>query len=138
MRLWRTSSWNLGSAAEKIESMSEMADPSGEEFDDTRAARRAGIRAGFGAPGAVLGASFIGFGTLARSSGFDLGQSMATSGFIWALPGQIALAELVATGAGLAFAATKFPAHIVALERCGGALIVLSLALLGGSLPFLS
>ena len=42
------------------------------------------------------------------------------------------------TGAGLAFAATKFPAHIVALERCGGALIVLSLALLGGSLPFLS
>jgi len=82
--------------------MREMADPSGDEFDGTRTARRAGIRAGFGAPGAVLGASFIGFGTLARSSGFDLGQSMATSGFIWALPGQIALAELVATGAGLA------------------------------------
>ena len=75
---------------------------SGGEFRDTRAALRAGCRAGFGAPGAVLGASFIGFGTLARSSGFDLGQSMATSGFIWALPGQIALAELVATGAGLA------------------------------------
>jgi hypothetical protein len=41
------------------------------------------------------------------------------------------------TGAALAWAATKVPSHIVALERCGGALIVLSLALLGGSLPLL-
>jgi hypothetical protein len=39
------------------------------------------------------------------------------------------------TGTTLAWAATKVPAHIVALERCGGALIVLSLVLLGGSLP---
>jgi hypothetical protein len=39
------------------------------------------------------------------------------------------------TGAALAWAATKVPSHVVALERCGGALIVLSLALLGGSLP---
>jgi hypothetical protein len=41
----------------------------------------------------------------------------------------------LSTGAALAWAATKVPAHVVALERCGGALIVLSLALLGGSLP---
>jgi hypothetical protein len=40
-------------------------------------------------------------------------------------------------GATLAWAATKVPSHIVALERCGGALIVVSLALLGGSLPLL-
>jgi hypothetical protein len=40
-------------------------------------------------------------------------------------------------GATLAWAATRFPSHIVALERCGGALIVLSLALLGGSLPLI-
>jgi hypothetical protein len=38
-------------------------------------------------------------------------------------------------GATLAWAATKVPSHIVALERFGGALIVVSLALLGGSLP---
>ncbi len=82
--------------------MAEFGRQSAGEFADNRAARRAGLSAGLGAPGAVLGASFVGFGTLARSSGFDLGQSMATSGFIWALPGQIALAELVATGAGLA------------------------------------
>jgi hypothetical protein len=41
----------------------------------------------------------------------------------------------LATGATLAWAATKIPAHVVALERCGGALIVLSLLLLGGTLP---
>ncbi len=70
-------------------------------FQTVAAARWAGIRTGLGAPGAVLGASFIGYGTLARSSGFDLPQSMATTAFIWALPGQIALVELAATGAGL-------------------------------------
>ena len=37
-------------------------------------------------------------------------------------------------GATLACAAAKFPAYAVALERCGGALLVVSLALLGGSL----
>ena len=42
----------------------------------------------------------------------------------------------LAIGVALAWAATKIPAYVVALERCGGALIVLSLALLGGSLPF--
>jgi hypothetical protein len=43
----------------------------------------------------------------------------------------------LATGVALAWAATKVPAHVAALERCGGALIVLSLAMLGGSLPLL-
>ena len=38
-------------------------------------------------------------------------------------------------GSALAWAATRFRSHIVALERSGGALIVLSLALLGWSLP---
>jgi hypothetical protein len=42
----------------------------------------------------------------------------------------------LATEGTLAWAATKIPAHVVALERCGGALIVLSLLLLGGTLPF--
>ena len=71
-------------------------------FSNPAAARWAGIRTGLGAPGAVLGASFIGYGTLARASGFDLPQSVATTAFIWALPGQIALVELAATGASLA------------------------------------
>jgi predicted branched-subunit amino acid permease len=69
---------------------------------EMRGGLAAGAREALAAPGAVLGASFIGFGTLARASGFDLGQSLATTGFIWALPGQIVLVELVATGAGVA------------------------------------
>jgi hypothetical protein len=47
--------------------------------------------------------------------------------------GSIILIGLV-LGATLAFAAAKFSACAVALERCGGALLVVSLALLGGSL----
>jgi hypothetical protein len=46
-----------------------------------------------------------------------------------------AIVLCLASGVALAWAATKVPAHVVALERCGGALIVLSLVLLGGSLP---
>jgi hypothetical protein len=38
-------------------------------------------------------------------------------------------------GAALAWAAPKLPFHVVALERCGGALLVVGLALLGGSMP---
>jgi hypothetical protein len=38
-------------------------------------------------------------------------------------------------GATLAWTAAKAPAHRVALERYGGALLVIGLALLGGSLP---
>lgn len=40
-----------------------------------------------------------GFGTLARDSGLTLAVSMVSSGAIWGLPGQIAFAELYATGA---------------------------------------
>ena len=38
-------------------------------------------------------------------------------------------------GAALAWTAAKAPANGVALERYGGALLVIGLALLGGSLP---
>ena len=38
-------------------------------------------------------------------------------------------------GAGLASAASRVPSHAVALERCGGTLLVSGLALLGAMLP---
>jgi hypothetical protein len=41
----------------------------------------------------------------------------------------------ILTGAALAWAATQAPAHAPMLERCGGALLVLGLALLGNALP---
>jgi hypothetical protein len=48
----------------------------------------------------------------------------------------VAILLCLVLGAALACAAAKIPSHVVALERCGGALLVLSLALLGGSLHY--
>ena len=68
----------------KSESMNpSLENPALNRLRDHPAALKAGLLAGLGPAGAVLGTSFIGFGTLARSSGFDLWQSLATSVFIW-------------------------------------------------------
>ena len=48
--------------------------------------------------------------------------------------GAISLISMLC-GESLACAAAKVPSHVVALERCGGALLVLGLALLGGAMP---
>lgn len=54
-----------------------------------------------GVPGMVLIASFFGFGAFAQASGFDIGLTAFTAG-IFALPGQVVLADEMAAGAGLA------------------------------------
>jgi hypothetical protein len=48
--------------------------------------------------------------------------------------GAVILLSLLA-GMGAACAAPYVPAHVAALERCGGTLMVASLALLGAALP---
>ena len=53
-------------------------------------------------PCVVLGASYIGFGSLVRQSGLDLWHGVFSSFSAWALPGQIALVELYSVGASLA------------------------------------
>lgn len=60
-----------------------------------------GAREAFGAPGMVLCATFLGFGSLCRESGFSVDQSVASTFSGWALPGQIAMVELQAAGAPL-------------------------------------
>ncbi len=60
---------------------------------------RAGLIAAFGAPGLALIASFIGFGALARELGINLPLSLLSTVTIWAVPGQMALAEMQALGA---------------------------------------
>jgi predicted branched-subunit amino acid permease len=60
-----------------------------------------GVRAAMAVPGAVLTASFFGFGAFAHASGFDLTQLAFAAG-IFALPGQVVLADEMAAGAGLA------------------------------------
>jgi predicted branched-subunit amino acid permease len=62
---------------------------------------RFGIREGFGVPGIVLGASFVGFGSLVRESGMSLPFGLVSTATGWALPGQLAMIELYGAGASL-------------------------------------
>lgn len=62
---------------------------------------RAGMRDAIGAPVIVLGASFLGFGSLCRESGLSIWLGLASTATGWALPGQIAMVELYAIGASL-------------------------------------
>lgn len=62
----------------------------------------AGAADAVGAPAIVLGASFLGFGSLCRESGLSLWLGLASTATGWALPGQIAMVELYAVGASLA------------------------------------
>lgn len=73
------------------------------EREARRAGLRAGIRNAMSIPGAVLFASAFGFGAFARESGFDLAQVIFVAG-IFALPGQVVLADEWAAGTGLAAA----------------------------------
>lgn len=72
---------------------------------DGRAGRRAVVRSALleacGVPGLVLGASFLGFGSLVRESGYGLWMALAATATGWALPGQIAMVELMAVGTPL-------------------------------------
>jgi predicted branched-subunit amino acid permease len=60
-----------------------------------------GLREAAGAPALVLFASFVGFGSLVRGNGWDLVHGLASSMFMWALPGQVAMIESWGVGAGL-------------------------------------
>ncbi|HEX6980273.1 MAG TPA: AzlC family ABC transporter permease [Alphaproteobacteria bacterium] len=61
----------------------------------------AGMREACGAPALVLGASYLGFGSLVRETGLSLGVGLFSTISTWALPGQIALVELYALGASV-------------------------------------
>ncbi len=59
----------------------------------------AGARAAIGAPALVLIAGMLGFGALGHSSGLSLVLTTASSAFIYALPGQVVLTELLSLSA---------------------------------------
>lgn len=66
-----------------------------------QAAYAAGMRDAVGSPALVLGASFIGFGSLIREFGLGLDVAFFSMLTTWALPAQVATLELFATGAPL-------------------------------------
>jgi predicted branched-subunit amino acid permease len=71
------------------------------DFGSPRRAAWGGVREAFGAPALVLGASFIGFGSLVRETGLPLAAGLLSTLTTWALPGQVALVELYALGASI-------------------------------------
>ncbi len=69
-------------------------------------------------PAFVLFATFVGFGALARESGFSLGQAMFTTATVWALPGQVVMADEITKGAlvmGTAFAVSLTAVRLLPL-----------------------
>lgn len=77
-----------------------MPDPT-RAYASPRAAFRGGARDVLGAPMLVLGASYVGFGSLVRASGLDLSVGLLSTLTGWALPGQMVLIEAYAVGASL-------------------------------------
>jgi predicted branched-subunit amino acid permease len=70
-----------------------------------RAAFAQGLKAAFSVPAAVLFATALGFGALARDGGFTLGHTAFMSLTMFALPNQVVLVDQLARGEGVAVAA---------------------------------
>lgn len=68
----------------------------------SRQALLKGAREALGVPAAVLGAGFIGYGSLAADAGYPVALTLLATFAIWALPGQLVLMEMQAAGAALA------------------------------------
>ncbi|MBU3542141.1 AzlC family ABC transporter permease [Polynucleobacter sp. MWH-Loch1C5] len=54
-----------------------------------------GAKDAFGAPAAVLFAGMLGFGAMGKTNGLDIWVTSATSFFMFALPGQVVLIEML-------------------------------------------
>jgi predicted branched-subunit amino acid permease len=74
-----------------------------------------GAKDAFGAPAAILFAGMLGFGAMGQANGLDIWVTSATSFFMFALPGQVVLVEMLvlsASGVTIAVAvsltATRF------------------------------
>lgn len=70
-------------------------------YPTPRAAFWGGAREAAGAPMAIMGASFVGFGTMIRDMDWSVWHALYSTFSTWALPGQIAMAEMAASGAPL-------------------------------------
>lgn len=67
----------------------------------TTGGRRLGVRDALGLPVIVLGASFVGYGSLIHDSQLGLGLGLFATASNWALPSQVATLELLNAGASL-------------------------------------
>ncbi|ADZ70254.1 AzlC family ABC transporter permease [Polymorphum gilvum] len=75
------------------------------ERDSARLWALRGMRAAVSIPALILTAAFIGYAGLARESGLSLGETLAMTGLIWALPSIVVLTGALSAGMGLVPAA---------------------------------
>lgn len=73
--------------------------PALDPYPDTGGAVLGGAKDALGLPAAVLFASMVGFGSLARDNGFGWLPAVISTASVWGMPGQIAMVELHALGA---------------------------------------
>lgn len=69
-----------------------------DRYASPRAAALAGLRDSLGVPMLVLGASYLGFGSLVHGAGLDVWLGLFSTFTGWALPGQIVVVELYSLG----------------------------------------
>jgi predicted branched-subunit amino acid permease len=67
-------------------------------FQSKQDAFRRGVRHAIGAPAGVLFAGYIGFGALCHSLNLSIWTAAGSAFFVYALPGQIVMAEMFALG----------------------------------------
>jgi predicted branched-subunit amino acid permease len=84
----------------------------------------AGAAASFSVAGAIMAASFVGFGALLKGLEFDLSLGLLTVVIVWALPGQVVLVDSLNSGAGLI--ATAFAVSLTAVRLMPLTVLVLS------------
>lgn len=78
-----------------------MTDRASSSFGSPRRAAARGARRALGLPALILGATYVGFGSLVRESGLGLWHGLFSTASAWAAPGQVALVELYAVGASV-------------------------------------
>ncbi len=70
-------------------------------FSTTRAAFWGGVREAANVPMLIMGASFLGFGSIIHDMNWSIWMAVYSTLSTWALPGQIAMAEMATNGAPL-------------------------------------
>lgn len=67
-------------------------------LSDASLVTRRALKDALSLPAFILFFTMMGFGSFARSAGFDIEMAVAASMLIWGLPGQLAMVDLSATG----------------------------------------
>ena len=72
-----------------------------EHSPNRRKAFREGVRHGLAVPSIVVFATMLGYGSMAHANGFSAFEALLSTALVWAMPGQVAMADLRASGADL-------------------------------------